>query len=75
MLCNDDFFDFIVEQTQEGAYLARSVGACIVTEADDLDSLRQEVREAVCCHFDEGCAPVTIRLRFVEVVREEVLGG
>jgi hypothetical protein len=37
-----------------------------------LDALRQQVRDAVNCHFDEGNAPKVIRLHFV---RDEVLAG
>jgi hypothetical protein len=28
-----------------------------LTEADELESLREQVRDAVRCHFDEGQAP------------------
>ncbi|MHB1590022.1 MAG: hypothetical protein ACYCTW_00575 [Sulfuricella sp.] len=40
------------------------------TEADDLETLHQQVRDAVHCHFEEGKAPQTIRLHFT---REEVI--
>lgn len=63
---------FIVEEAPEGGYVARAVGASIVTEADDLDGIRTEVRDAVRCHFDEGKRPLTIRLH---VVRDEVLAA
>ena len=71
----EQHFEFIVEQLEDGTYLARSFGACIVTEAASLDELRQQVREAVCCHFDENCAPGKVVLKFVEVVRQEVVDG
>jgi hypothetical protein len=58
---------FVVEEAPEGGYVARAVGASIVTEADDLDSLRAQVRDAVRCHFDEGTAPKLIRLHNVRV--------
>ena len=67
-------FEFIVEQLGDGSYIAHSLATCIVTEASNLDDLRSEIRDAVCCHFDEGCKPVKVRLRFVKVVSEEVLG-
>lgn len=66
-------FDFNVEKLEDGSYLAQSVAACIVTEGRNLEELRREIRDAVCCHFDEGCRPVKVRLRFIEVVREELL--
>lgn len=69
----DDSFEFIVHRTPEGGYVAQSVGACIVTEADDLETLKAEICDAVCCHFDDACKPGRIKLRFVEVIREELL--
>ena len=61
---------FTVEEDPEGGFVARAVGASIVTEADDLKALHTMVRDAVHCHFDEGKAPKMIRLRFV---RDEVI--
>ena len=55
---------FIVEES-DGGYIARAVDQSICTEADDLETLKARVREAVCCHFDEGCGPDRVRLRFV----------
>lgn len=61
---------FIVEEAPEGGYTARALGESIFTEADDLDSLHTQVRDAVKCHFEEMKTPKVIRLHFV---REEVL--
>lgn len=61
---------FLVEEAPEGGYIARALGQSIFTEADDMDSLHRQVREAVRCHFEEGKAPQLIRLHFV---REEVI--
>lgn len=63
---------FIVEEAPEGGYLARAVGADIVTEADNLPSLHAQVRDAVHCHFDEGHTPGLIRLH---IIRQEVLAA
>lgn len=52
----------IVEQAPEGGYLARAVGADIFTEADDLEQLRAQIRDAVHCHFEPGECPSLIRL-------------
>lgn len=70
---DDETFEFIVQKRPEGGFIAHSMGACIMTEADDLESLRKEICDAVCCHFDEGCKPARVKLRFVEVVGEEML--
>jgi len=61
---------FLVDEAPEGGYTARALGESIFTEADDLDKLRDLVRDAVRCHFDEDQTPKLIRLHFV---REEVL--
>jgi hypothetical protein len=63
---------FMVENAPEGGYTARALGASIFTEADDLDALRRQVRDAVRCHFEEGQGPKVIRLHFV---REEVIAA
>ena len=54
---------FMVENAPEGGYTARALGASIFTEADDLGALREQVRDAVRCHFEEGQGPKVIRLR------------
>ncbi|MGA8279231.1 MAG: hypothetical protein WB784_13735 [Rhodanobacteraceae bacterium] len=41
------------------------LGHAIFTEAETLDALRTNVRDAVRCHFDEGQGPKLIRLHFV----------
>jgi hypothetical protein len=56
---------FVVEEAPEGGYTARAVGESIFTEADDVDQLYANVRDAVRCHFDEGRGPRVIRLHFV----------
>jgi hypothetical protein len=53
---------FIVEKAAEGGLIARSIGASIFTEADDIDSLRRQIDDAVRCHFDEGNTPQRINL-------------
>lgn len=61
---------FVVEEAPEGGLTARALGESIYTEADDVESLHEKVRDAVLCHFEEGKAPQIIRLHFT---REEVL--
>ena len=61
---------FLVEDAIEGGYNARAIGEAIFTEANSLEELRANIKEAVQCHFDEGKAPKIIRLHFV---KEEIL--
>ncbi len=53
---------FVVTESPEGGFEARAVGASIFTEADDLGALREAVRDAVACHFDDGQGPASIQL-------------
>ncbi len=61
---------FVVEEADDGSYRASAVGTAIHTEADSLEELHQEIRDAVHCHFEEGKAPPLIRLHHV---RQELL--
>jgi hypothetical protein len=63
---------FSVEEAPEGGFVARALGYSIFTEADTLDRLRDAVRDAVRCHFDDDDRPKVIRLHFV---REEVFAA
>jgi hypothetical protein len=60
---------FVVEEADDSSYRASAVAAAIYTEADSLEELHQEIRDAVHCHFDEGAAPL-IRLHHL---RQELL--
>lgn len=61
---------FLVEEAHEGGFTARALGESIFTEADTLDELRNCVRDAVACHYDDTERPKLIRLHFV---RDEVI--
>ena len=61
---------FLIEEAPEGGWTARALGESIFTDADDLDTLRAHIRDAVRCHFDGARIPRTVRLHFV---RDEML--
>jgi hypothetical protein len=63
---------FLVESSPEGGWTARGLGESIFTEADTIEDLRDNIRDAVVCHFDEGVAPGVIRLH---IVSDEVLAA
>lgn len=63
---------FLVEDALEGGLNARALGESIFVQAEDLAELREQVRDAVRCHFDEGASPSIIRLHYV---RDEVLAA
>jgi hypothetical protein len=60
---------FLVEDSPEGGFEARALTASIYTQADTIDALKDMVKDAVLCHYDEDARPQIIRLHFV---REEV---
>jgi endonuclease III-like uncharacterized protein len=59
---------FLVEESAEGGYTARALEHSIFTEADSYEEIKDAVKDAVECHFDEQ-TPKIIRLHFV---KEEV---
>lgn len=62
---------FLVEEALEGGYTARALGESIFTEADDWDTLKRNVLDAVACHYaDRAKVPKVIRLHWV---KDEVL--
>ncbi len=61
---------FIVNEAPEGGYTARALGESIFAEADSLEDLREEIREAVKCHFEDDSSLKVVRIHFV---REEIL--
>jgi len=63
---------FIIEESPEGGFEAKALGHSIYTEADTEAMLRDEIRDAVACHFDDEQRPRVIRLHFV---REEILAA
>jgi hypothetical protein len=61
---------FVVEEDIDGGLTAKAVGEGIFTEGDDMEQLRQNIRDAVRCHFDDPKdRPRIIRLHFT---RDEV---
>jgi hypothetical protein len=60
---------FTVEADEDG-YTAKADNYSIFTEADDLETLKEMIKDAVNCHFDENQLPKFIRLN---IVRYEVI--
>ena len=57
---------FLVEEAPEGGYIARTLGHSIFTESDTLDTIREEIKDAIRCHFDEDQTPSIVRLHFIK---------
>lgn len=61
---------FAVEESPEGGLEASALGHSIYSEADTMEELKEAVRDAVRCHFDQEDLPSVIRLH---IVRDELL--
>ena len=61
---------FSVQESPQGGFEARALGYCIFTQAENMEELKSNVREAVRCHFDDGQTPRVIRLH---TVKDEVI--
>jgi hypothetical protein len=57
---------FVVGEAEDGSFRASAAAAAIHTEAETLEELHREIRDAVLCHFDPGQAPPLIRLPHVK---------
>jgi len=49
---------FLVEEAIDGGYTAKALGESIFAEAETLDVLKQEIKDAVKCHFDTDKLPI-----------------
>ncbi len=60
---------FLVEEGIEGGLVAKGLGVSIFTQADTIEELRDLVKDAVQCHYDDKVKRI-IRLH---IVREEII--
>jgi hypothetical protein len=51
---------FLVEEDPEEGYTARAMGEAIFTQANDMNSLKEMIKDAVLCHFDDPEYPLII---------------
>ncbi len=61
---------FYIEESLDGGYEARALGHDIFTDGESEDELKNNIKDAIRCHFEDGKAPQIIKLHFV---REEAL--
>jgi len=61
---------FLVEESLEGGYEAKALGYSIFTQAETFEELKEAVKDAIRCHFEDVAMPKIIRLH---QVKEEVL--
>ena len=63
---------FLIEDALEGGYTAKAIGQAIFTEADTLEEIKKNIKEAVECHFEEDNKTKLIRLH---MIKEEVIAA
>lgn len=61
---------FEVTEAPEGGFDARAPGRDIFTQGEDWADLKEMVRDAIRCHFDDKFMPRTVR---VHLVRDELI--
>ncbi len=62
---------FVVEESPEGGYEAKSLGYSIFTEGETMEELKRNIKEAILCHFEDD-RPKVIRLHFI---KEEIFAA
>jgi hypothetical protein len=61
----------MVEEDLDGGFNARALGHSIFTESETIDELKQNIMDALNCHFENKTdIPRIVRLHYV---REEIL--
>lgn len=60
---------FVINESIEGGYEAQALGMPIFTEGETWDELKNNIIEAVTCHFDDDAKRI-VRMHFV---KDEVL--
>lgn len=61
---------FLIEEADEGGYVAKALGVSIFTQGETMDELKMMIKDAVKCYYDSDELPKIIRLHFV---KEEVI--
>jgi predicted RNase H-like HicB family nuclease len=61
---------FLVQESAEGGYEARALEYSIYTEGESLEELKEAIKDAVKCHFEEKEIPRILRIR---PVKDEVI--
>ena len=56
---------FVVEEDPEQGYSAKALGYSIFTEGDSLTELKDNIKDAIKCHFDKDDMPLYVRLHII----------
>jgi len=61
---------FIVSESKEGGYEAEAPGFSIFTQGETIEELKEMIKDAIKCHFEEDKIPEIVNLH---IVKDEVL--
>ncbi|MCX6556234.1 MAG: 2-oxoisovalerate dehydrogenase [Candidatus Aminicenantes bacterium] len=61
---------FSIENSDEGGFIAKALGFPIFTEGETFQELKDNIIDAVKCHFDPKELPHVVRLH---IVKDEVM--
>jgi len=56
---------FLSEESLDGGFEAKALGESIFTEAETIEQLRENIKEAIQCHF-ESDPPKIVRLLYMK---------
>jgi predicted RNase H-like HicB family nuclease len=61
---------FVIRDSLDGGYEAQALHEAIFTQADTYEELKESIRDAINCHFDDKNSPHIVHLHDV---RDEVM--
>ncbi len=50
---------FMVEEDPEQGYTAKALGFSIFTESNTLSELKEKIKDAIKCHFEQDVLPIS----------------
>ena len=59
---------FVGEEDSEKGYTAQALGYSIFTEGDTLEELKENIKDALKCHFDKNEMPLFV---YLHIIKEE----
>ena len=57
---------FIGEEDPEKGYTAQALGYSIFTEGETLEELKENIKDAIKCHFDKRETPLFVHLHIIK---------
>ncbi len=67
---NDEVIFFVEEDEIDGGFTARAINYSIFTEGDSYEELKENIIDAVKCHFEDNELPKVVRIL---LQKEEIL--